>query len=52
MEHLNKTNQKVSKRLLEQAFYLTDFYEMSGQHNNIQKYYKEHYDKEKEWYGN
>lgn len=52
LEHLNKTNQKVSKRLLEQAFYLTDFYEMSGQHNNIQKYYKEHYDKEKEWYGN
>ena len=47
--HLNDTK-KVAQRLLEQAFYLTDFYEMGRHHNSIEKYYKEYYDKEKVWY--
>lgn len=47
--HLNDTK-KAAQRLLEQAFYLTDFYEMGRHHNSIEKYYKEYYDKEKVWY--
>lgn len=48
--HLSNTNQEVCKKLLEQAFYLTDFYEMSRHHNSIKEYYEEHYDGEKVWY--
>lgn len=48
--HLGNINQAVCKKLLEQAFYLTDFYEMSGHHNSIKKYYEEYCDGEKVWY--
>ena len=52
LEHLEKANKAVCKRLLKQAFYLTDFYEIQGNHKQVKMYLEEHYDVKKQWYVN
>ncbi len=50
LDKLGKTDKAACGRLLIQAFYLTDFYDLDTNHKIIQEYYEKHYDVNKQWY--
>ncbi len=50
LEQLKEANKATRDRLLIQAFYLTDFYDLTENHKRLKEYYETHYDTNKQWY--
>ncbi len=50
MEQLHTANKTACDRMLVQVFYMTDFYNMTKDHNQLKKHYEKHYEADKEWY--
>ncbi len=50
MEQLHTADKAACNRLLVQVFYMTDFYNMTGDHNKLTEHYEKNYEAGKEWY--
>ena len=50
LDKLGETDKATCGRLLIQAFYLTDFYDLDTNHKLVQEYYERHYDANRKWY--